>query len=100
LQWYKGHLLLADSGVSPGIVYQFALSGTSATETGSTTLDGSKAIEQFWVRAKSLVAADSQRSCGQSVTGCVEFYNYPAGGAATKTISLSGAWGIALSLVK
>ena len=79
------------------MIYQFDVSGSSATEVGSTKLGGSRTLEQFWIQGDRVVAADSARLCGQTL-GCIVLYRYPAGGSAIRTTSLSGAFGATVSL--
>ncbi len=100
VQWDGKHLAIGDTGVSPSVVYQFVVSGSTATETGSTKLDGSTQVEQFWIRDATLVAPDPSRSCGTGEKGCIALYHYPAGGAAFKTIALSGALGATVSIAQ
>lgn len=98
VQWDGKHLAIGDTGVSPSVIYQFDVSGSTATEVGSTTLAGSSTVEQFWIQGGRVVAPDPDRSCGGSQKGCIAFYRYPAGGSATKTIALPSAFGATVSL--
>jgi hypothetical protein len=97
VQWDGAHLAIGDTGVSPSIIYQFNVSGSTATEVGSTTLKGSSAVQQFWIQGGRIVVSDEKRSCRQSEEGCVAFYKYPAGGSAIKTLPLPGAFGATVS---
>ncbi len=98
VQWDGKHLAIGDSAVSPSVIYQFDVSGSTATKVGSTTLAGSTMVEQFWIQGGDVIAPDPERSCGGSQTGCVAFYRYPAGGDAVKTIVLAAAFGATVSL--
>jgi hypothetical protein len=98
VQWDGKHLAVGDTGVSPSIVYQFDISGSNANKVGATTLKNSTKVEQFWIQGARVVAPDVNASCGQSEQGCVFIYNYPAGGAPTKTIELQAAFGSTVSL--
>jgi hypothetical protein len=97
VQWDGKHLAIGDTGVSPSVVYQFDVSGSSATAVGSTTLAGSQQIQQFWIQGETLVAPDVKRSCG-SADGCIAAYHYPAGGTAFNKVGLLDAFGAAVSL--
>jgi len=99
VQWDGKHLAVGDTGVSPSIVYQFDISGSGANKVGTTTLKNSTKVEQFWIQGGRVVAPDVNASCGQSEQGCIFVYNYPAGGAPTKTIELTAAFGSTVSLV-
>ena len=98
VQWDGKHLAVGDTGVSPSIIYQFDVSGSSANEAGSTTLKNSTKVEQFWIQGGSVVAPDAAASCGESEKGCIFLYSYPAGGAPTKTIAFSAVLGSTVSL--
>jgi len=80
------------------VIYQFDVSGSIATESGSTKLGGSTMVEQFWIQRGSVIAPDPKRSCGGSQAGCIAIYRYPAGGSAVKTIELPAAFGATVSL--
>ena len=90
VQWDGQHLAIGDAASAPSVIYQFSISGSTATEAGSTTLAGSTAVKQFWIQGGAVVAPD--------YLGDVGFYRYPAGGAATKTISGYAGYGAAVSL--
>ncbi len=98
VQWDGKYLAIGDTGVSPSIVYQFDISGSNANKVGATTLNSSTKVEQFWIQGGKVVAPDVKASCGQSEQGCIFLYNYPGGGAPTKTIEFPGAFGSAVSL--
>ncbi len=98
VQWDGRHLAIGDSGVSPTVIYQFDVSGSTARKVGSTTLGGSTMVLQFWIQGGTVVAPDAERSCSQSEEGCIAFYAYPAGGSARETIPLTGASGAVVSL--
>jgi hypothetical protein len=98
VQWDGKHLAIGDTGVSPSVIYQFDISGSTATKAGSTTLKDSTMVEQFWIQRGKVVAPDPKRSCGGTQTGCVAIYPYPAGGSAETTIDLTNAFGAAVSL--
>ena len=82
LQWDGKYLAIADeNGPGNGVVYQFALSGSSATEVTSSTLTDSQNIHQFWIdpkRNRIVVPSASLSSVG--------YWPFPKGGAPTKTI--------------
>jgi hypothetical protein len=90
VQWDGKHLAVGDAGISPSVIYRFAISGNSATKVGATTLDDSASVRQFWIQAKSLVGPDFDSD--------VRFWNYPAGGSPTKTIKTVRGFGAAVSL--
>jgi hypothetical protein len=91
VQWHDKYLAIGDAGVSPSVIYQFSISGSSATEVGSTTLSGSKRVEQFWIQGNAVIGPDySGTDAG--------FWPYPSGGSATRTISLNSPFGATVSL--
>jgi hypothetical protein len=83
---------------SPYTVYQFAINASGAAKVGSTQLNGSANVQQFWIRGGTIVAPDPSRSCGGSEKGCIGIYKYPAGGNAVTTIPLAGALGATVSV--
>lgn len=98
VQWDGKHMAIGDTGVSPSVIYQFDISGSSATKVGSTTLKNSKTVEQFWIQHGKVIAPDPKRSCGGTRTGCIAIYPYPSGGSEVKIIELTGAYGATVSL--
>lgn len=95
VQWDGKHMAVGDAGVSPSIIYQFSISGSSGTEVGSTTLNGSKMVEQFWIQGKTVIGPDFYPSGAG-----VGFWSYPGGGNADRIISLYDPFGATVSLAK
>jgi hypothetical protein len=63
-------------------VYEFQIKGSQGTLVNTTPLNGIRARlgdRAFWIRGKRIVVA--------TVTSSVDFFAYPAGGNATKTVS-------------
>jgi hypothetical protein len=56
------------------------VSGSIGTVAGKTELAGAYDIVQFWIQGKKLIGPDAYYHD-------VGFYNYPAGGTATKTLT-------------
>lgn len=96
MQWDGKHLAIGDTGASPSVIYQFDVSGNSATKVGAATVMGSMMVEQFWIQGGKVIAPDPKRSCGGSRVGCIAIYPYPAGGSAVKAIALASAFGAAV----
>jgi hypothetical protein len=65
-------------------IYRFAVKGSEGTEVGTVTLD-SFIVFDYWIRGKRLIA-----SSGFNPNGVVGYYNYPAGGSPTQTITHKG----------
>jgi hypothetical protein len=77
VQWDGTHMAVEDGTI--GVIYRFAISGTKGTEVGTTPLVGSANVLDFWI--------DGSKVIGPNVNAAsVTFWNYPAGGAGTKTI--------------
>lgn len=98
VQWDGKHLAIGDMSGSPYTIYQFAINSSGATKVGSTQLNGSANVQQFWIRGGTIVAPDPSRSCEGSEKGCIGLYHYPAGGNAFTTIPLAGALGATVSV--
>jgi hypothetical protein len=88
-QWDGKHIAVGDGDTNT--IYQFAISGTTGTKVGSTVLTGAKTVSQWWISGKKVIGGDSG-------TGDLDFWAYPAGGAALKTITgLSQPFGTTIS---
>jgi hypothetical protein len=84
VQWDGKYMVVGDQNTP--VVYRFAISGDTGQVVGSTTLGGSDVtdISQFFITGGRLIAPNQ---CKGSCAGNVLYYNYPAGGNSTKTIS-------------
>ena len=90
VQWDGANVAVGDTGAKPSAIYQFSVDGRKATEVGSTTLDGTKSVRQFWIEGNTVVAPDFERDVG--------FWRYPQGGKPTDTISAVSGYGAAVSV--
>ena len=103
MQWDGQHLAIGDQ-VAPAI-YQFSINGSKGTKVGTTPL-GSHTFDtlQFWVQGRTVITSTACHDvgCGRTKRGsAVMFFNYPAGGKATKIIInglLGGPGGDSVSL--
>lgn len=83
VQWNGGNVAVADeNGPGNGVIYEFSISGSGATEVSATTLDQSQNIHQFWIDP-----AGTRVVVPSASLGTVGYWNFPAGGTPTKTIS-------------
>jgi hypothetical protein len=82
VQWDGRYVSVGDQDVSGGgsYIYQVQVSGSIGTVAGKTELVGAYDIVQFWIQGKKLIGPDAYYHD-------VGFYNYPAGGTATKTLT-------------
>jgi hypothetical protein len=76
VQWDGKHVAVGDS--SKSIIYQFAISGSTGTKVGSTTLKGSYGVSQFFIDDNKIINPSSS----YYYQGSLEIYDYPAGGRA------------------
>jgi hypothetical protein len=95
VQYVDGQLTLGDGGggSSDAVIYQLSVSGTTATVTGSTPLSGNSKSYQSVIRKKSVIASNYN-------AGVANTYEYPIGGASTRTITGGGLaypFGVAIS---
>jgi hypothetical protein len=103
MQW-DGMDLAFGAGAGPTL-YQIQLSGSTGSVVGSTSLSGAGAVWQFWItnnlggkKHKGLRVIAPTISGSVGIAG---YWNYPAGGTATKTITgLEQPDGAALSTKK
>jgi hypothetical protein len=79
IMWDGQYMTLADSGLSPPVIYRFTVSGSTATVVGSTTLSGSDVV-QYWVNGSKIVGP-------QPKTSSVGIWDYPAGGEAVRSLT-------------
>lgn len=104
MQW-DGTALAFGAGAGPTL-YQIELTGSTGSVTGSTSLSGAGAVWQFWITNN----LGGKNHSGLRVIAptflnsapAVGYWNYPAGGTATKTITsgLTQPDGAALSTKK
>ncbi len=90
VQWDGTNLAVGDAGVTPSVIYQLSVSGSAATTVGSTTLDGTTSVAQFWIQGSRLI--------GPGLHSAVGIWKYPAGGNPIKTITSVRGYGAAVSL--
>lgn len=90
VQWDGKHVAIGDAGISPAKIYQFAIRGGTATKVGATTLDGTRSVRQSWIAGSTIIGPDFGKNVG--------FWNYPAGGSATKLLNRVHGYGAALSV--
>lgn len=89
VQWDGEHLAIGDTGVSPSPIYQFSISGSAANPVGSTVLNGTKSVRQFWIDAARVIGPDYDSSAG--------IWKYPAGGAPVTQITTVHGYGAVVS---
>ncbi len=94
VQWDGKYVAVSDAnGPGPGSVYQFSISGSTATEVSTSVLQDAQNIHQFWIDAsrRRIVAPSASLST-------VGYWKFPAGNDPTKTISgLDIPEGVAIS---
>jgi hypothetical protein len=108
VQWDGKYLAVGDQVAVKhdftSVIYQFSISGSAGTEIGTTLLDGSNQVAQFW-----LPKVDAGKKKGQAATVIgpdgdgknTLIWAYPAGGSPTATISgEQDPTGATLSLAK
>ena len=79
IQWDGRYVAVGDN--YNGVIYEFDINGSGATEVGSTPLSGSGAVGQFFIDRGRVVVPSSF----EGYSGFVKIYDYPAGGAAKRT---------------
>jgi DNA-binding beta-propeller fold protein YncE len=82
VQWDGKHIAVGDRRApsSQGsTIYEFAIHRKGGKEVGSTPLNGSADVNQFWIQGSTVIGPNS--------AGNVIFWSYPNGGAPKKTIS-------------
>jgi hypothetical protein len=83
VQWDGKHVAIGDQ-ITP-VIYQFSMHGSKAAKVGTTALgSGAYNVVQFFIDGQTVIAPDQHP---RPSNGDVLFYNYPAGGSATKKIT-------------
>jgi hypothetical protein len=82
-------LAIGDTGVTPSVIYQFAVSGTAATRIGSTSLGNTKSVRQFWIDGTSVIGPDFDAYVG--------IWKYPSGGSPVKQFKSVPGYGATIS---
>ena len=103
IQWDGKDLVFANG--DSGNLYQIALSGSTGSIAGSTVLNNTGNVWQFWLMNTSGKKSKKERVLAPTITGSdigvVGYYKYPAGGNATKTVTgASAPDGVAVSTLK
>lgn len=94
VQW-DGKYLAVGSNRAPSTIYRFEVRQGSGKRVGSVPLNDSKRVYQFFIDGKSVINPD--HLLGRK--GVVQFYSYPTGGHATRTLrNVSEPDGAAVSL--
>jgi hypothetical protein len=91
IQWNAGEVAVGD--YYNAVIYEFRISGSTAQEVGSTPLDGSGTVIQFFIdRDTAIVPSTLQNS-----SGYVKLYEYPSGGTARRTLDFGSPSGAVVS---
>jgi hypothetical protein len=102
MQWDGKYLAFANGSL--GTINQLQVSGSTATLAGTTTLGSTGWVWQFWIpNVPKKGKAQATRIVAPTVASndYVGYWNYPAGGSATKTITgLSEPDGATVSVLK
>jgi hypothetical protein len=78
VQWDGTNIAVGDT--DENVIYRFNISGIRGTKIGSTPLGGASYVLQFWIQGNKVVGPNAG-------TGNAMIWNYPAGGAAMKSLN-------------
>jgi hypothetical protein len=92
IQWDGKYVAVGD--YYNAVIYEFKINGSTATEVGSTPLDGSGTILQFFIHQGRVIVP----STFQDSSGYVKLYKYPGGGEAGRTLDFGNPLGAVVSL--
>ena len=85
VQWDGKYIAIGDQN-NP-VLYQLAISGEYANVAGETHMgSGARSVKQFWIQGQTLIAPNTIPGHGGNGSKAL-FYDYPAGGKATKEIA-------------
>jgi NHL repeat len=86
VQWDGTYVAVGDQGAgkypNQSDINQYTISGSAGTRVGSTPINNSGDIIEFWIQGKKVIAPNPQY-------GTVFVLDYPAGGNALETIDLN-----------
>jgi hypothetical protein len=88
VQWDGKYMAVGDA--ITGVIYR--TNGAGGKVEASTTLSGSDGDFQFFINGATIVAPSFYSSK-------VGFWNYPAGGSATRTLVVGSPYGVTVSVV-
>ncbi len=89
VQWDGTYVAVGDGGRNSAVIYRVQVSGSKGKVKGSTPLGGAYWVLAFWIQGTRVIGANYEAY--PSGFGNVMFWNYPAGGTATKTITGLGS---------
>lgn len=97
IQWDGSHLTLVDAlyhGNDTSAIYQLTISGSTGKILGTTVLHGSEEVFGSWIQGKRVVGPEDGPSFEH-----VDYWPYPAGGNATKSLghAFNGPFAAAVS---
>lgn len=81
VQWDGQYIAIGDGSSTD--ISRFAISGSSGTLEGTTALESSSTMEDFWIYGSNVVVADEFNVSSHGYTEA-QYYRYPAGGSAFK----------------
>jgi hypothetical protein len=82
------------------LIFQFNISGSSATLAGTTMLSGFTRMPTYWVAANAKGKARQGKTAIATSGGDIGFFSYPAGGSATLTLTQNYPWSAVVSQSK
>jgi hypothetical protein len=91
IQWNTGEIAVGD--YYNAVIYEFRVSGSTAKEVGSTPLDASGAVIQFFIDRHIVIVPSTL----QNSSGYVKLYEYPSGGTARRTLDFGSPSGAVVS---
>jgi|HubBroStandDraft_2_1064218.scaffolds.fasta_scaffold04397_4 hypothetical protein len=84
VQWDGKYVAIGDDVAQK--IYRFAISGSTGTLEGTTSIDGLSISYQWWIMGPRVLVPNTAFISYKSV-GEVLYYEYPKGGSALKTVS-------------
>jgi hypothetical protein len=84
VQWDGKYLAVGDQNSSPNAIYRFSCAGSTCTNKGTVSLEGTVDCVQAWIQ-KAIVV------CDDYFTGDAYVWHYPTGGSSFESISGVGS---------
>jgi hypothetical protein len=101
VQWDGKYFVVGRGGENGSTeVDRLSVSGSKATIEARIPLEGSTSVVDFWIYDGTLIAPNFLSSPCSKKPGCVENYDYPQGGNATKTLKVYYPSAATISIAK
>jgi hypothetical protein len=100
VQWDGKYITLGSASSEYGLIFQFKISGSSATLAGTTMLSGFTRMPTYWVATKAKGKARQGKTVIATSGADIGFFKYPGGGSPSVTLTQNYPWSAVVSQAK